>query len=230
MSPRVAEQTVEANRYHLRALPAWYQAAEDGGKRPGTAAAWSGPVAPPGVGETIHVPNFGPAKVAGYFVETGYLGLELHLASPPAWWVKQNGGRAKAARKVARLYGVECYMPRGRMASPPADFARPEGLSDAGTRAYDTIVRVLAEHDALQSGGCRVFYSPAEWKARGERYGQDAELIVIYDGGTHRAFMTLDAGRYELHEAMRAALEAAGCWAEECTTWYGAVYAKEGSS
>ena len=59
----------------------------------------------------------------------------------------------------------------------------PEGLSPKGEAAYDAIMACLKKHEATNTGGCRVFYSPQEWAERKETYGTKAELIVVHDGG-----------------------------------------------
>jgi hypothetical protein len=78
-------------------------------------------------------------------------------------------------------------------------------------------------------GGCRAFYSPAEWRERNEKFGTGGCLIVCYDGGELRRHMTLDSEDYKAVDAMQAALGAVGFYAEECTGWYGAIYRKGAS-
>jgi len=102
--------------------------------------------------------------------------------------------------------------------------AMPEGLNPRGRRAYAVIMKVLTKHNATQTGGCKTFYSPAEWKARGESYCQGAELIVVYDGGDVGPFFGLDHERYSLREEMEQALRTIGLYTEEGTCWYSGVY------
>lgn len=106
------------------------------------------------------------------------------------------------------------------------DLARPENLSPEGNAAYDTILSFLKEIDLMYTGGCKVFYSPEEWKERGEQYGTKSHLVVVYDGGAHGQAFSLDhaAPSYVHHEAMRDRLGEIGLYTEECTTWYCAVY------
>jgi hypothetical protein len=115
------------------------------------------------------------------------------------------------------------------------DLEMPAGLSADGQAAYKAIMAVLNKHEQTYTGGCRAFYSPAEWKARGEEYGTEAELIVVYDGGALRPFFSMDAAydhfhhmpaakRYDWYEEMQAALGAKGLYFEECTGWYCAVF------
>ena len=78
------------------------------------------------------------------------------------------------------------------------------------------------------TGGCRTFYTSAEWRARGEDYGRESLLIVCHDGGDVAEFFSYDAaydaGSYDMLERMDEALRAAGYRAEQCTRWYSAIY------
>jgi len=104
------------------------------------------------------------------------------------------------------------------------DLECPEGLDELGRKAYAAIVAELGRLGRTHTGGCRVFYSPAEWKARGERYGTDSVLVVVHDGGDHAAVFNFDYGCYEIMEDMRKVLEKVGCFVEQCTCWHSAVY------
>lgn len=102
-------------------------------------------------------------------------------------------------------------------------------------RAHETILRVLKRHRATYTGGCRAFQTPAEWIALGNRApGPLAVLVVVYDGGELPDFFRLGVHQRR-HEAMRAALSAAGLLAEEITGCCSALYpveapaAKEGN-
>jgi len=104
--------------------------------------------------------------------------------------------------------------------------ACPTGLSPKGRKAYDAIMAVLKKHELTNTGGCKAFYAPKEWAARGETYGRGSELIVVYDGGDLGYFFNIDRCEvsYNLNEEMRSALEAVGCYSEECTCWFSAIY------
>lgn len=108
------------------------------------------------------------------------------------------------------------------------DLREPEGLSDKGRAAYVIIKAILRKHEIAWTGGCRTFYSPAEWRERGEKYGGDAELIVVYDGSDVGATMKIDGALYE--ETRTALGGLAGLFAEECTHWYAAIYPVGGAS
>lgn len=102
---------------------------------------------------------------------------------------------------------------------------KPAGLSEIGEKAYAAIVSVLQRYDATYTGGCTAFYSPKEWADRDEDYGRDSHLIVVYDGGSHRAAFEPECQEESVvHEAMTKALEEVGVYIEPCTGWYGAVY------
>lgn len=116
----------------------------------------------------------------------------------------------------------------------------PEGLSDLGRKAHAIITAYLADHGRTDTGGCKAFYSPAEWAAREERYGTGSHLVVVYDGGALRPVFSMDAAydldcaRYEetrekrepyaLYEGMQDKLREAGLYFEEATRWYCAIY------
>jgi hypothetical protein len=121
-----------------------------------------------------------------------------------------------------------------------ADLAMPMGLGDAGRRAYAIIVKYLKHHELTDTGGCKAFYSPAEWRDREEKYGTESHLVIVYDGGGIRPVFSMDAAYdldcaiyqetrvsrtpYALYEGMQAKLREAGFYFEECTCWHSAVY------
>ena len=110
--------------------------------------------------------------------------------------------------------------------SPNPDLAIPHGLSPEGRVAADTILALLDARSTTYTGGCRAFYSPAEWRARGEAYGTDALLILVHDGGDLAPYCN---PLYEDRDAMRAlrdALAVHDLYAEQATGWYTAIYAR----
>lgn len=106
------------------------------------------------------------------------------------------------------------------------DFTMPFGLSKDGQKAWKAIVMILLSEDfQMSGGGCKAFRSPDfHLNTQGESYGKGSELIVVYDGGDHRRFFTLDEGDYEACNRIQMALGALGMRLEECTGWYAAVY------
>ena len=103
------------------------------------------------------------------------------------------------------------------------DLALPPDINLA-IKAHITVVDVLKEDDSCCTCGCRAFYSPAEWRERGESYGLNSLLIVVYDGGSLAPYFSLDQDAGSLYEKMSKALEKIGCYTEECTGWYSAIY------
>lgn len=79
---------------------------------------------------------------------------------------------------------------------------------------------------AVCSGGAGAdlegaFRSPSEWD---DDYGQDSKLILIHDGGALAPYCSLDYEDYDLVEELTVALANIGYYAEQCTSWYSAVY------
>lgn len=107
-------------------------------------------------------------------------------------------------------------------------FKMPENLSSEGQQAHAVIMEVLKSADRMNTGGCRTFYSPSEWRERDEDFGLSSELIICYDGGDVGQFFSLDKDypRYTYHTMMTEALARVGLYPEECTAWYSAVYKK----
>lgn len=104
------------------------------------------------------------------------------------------------------------------------DLERPAGLSDKGNAAYEAIVAFLTKNDLTYTGGCKAFYSPAEWKDRGEEYGLESLLIVCHDGGDLSALCYGNGDHVPLQNAFVGALKAAGLYCQPCTCWYSAIY------
>jgi len=104
-----------------------------------------------------------------------------------------------------------------------SDFQAPKNLSVTGSSAYSAIMNVLNKYEA-ESGGCRTFYSPGEWAERGEDYGKNSHLIIVYDGGDVGNFFNMNHESYKLYEEMQEELRKVGLYFEECTGWYAAVY------
>jgi hypothetical protein len=104
------------------------------------------------------------------------------------------------------------------------DLAIPTDLAPKGRKAAEAILSLLREKAADDTGGCKAFYSPEEWAERGESYGTESLLVVVHDGGCHAPFFNLDYCMYGYWEAMSAHLRKHGVYAEQCTSWYTAIY------
>lgn len=104
------------------------------------------------------------------------------------------------------------------------DLNMPEGLSNDGEAAYRIIMSFLEAKQMTYTGGCKAFYSPMEWKTRGEQYGLKSVLIVTHDGGDLAPVFNLAYERGALHDELNKKLEESGLWCESCTSWYTAIY------
>lgn len=106
------------------------------------------------------------------------------------------------------------------------DLKIPEGLKGLGRAAADVILNTAraACGGEISTGGCRAFYSPAQWKDRDEEYGTKSLLVVVHDGGDLARFFNHDYMDYKAIEQMDKALRAMGVYAESCTCWYTAIY------
>lgn len=61
----------------------------------------------------------------------------------------------------------------------------PEGLSPMGQKVARAIQEVV--HETALDPAARVFYTPQEWAALGNKQGQSADLIVCLSGGMDTA-------------------------------------------
>lgn len=54
---------------------------------------WSGADPVPAIGDEVHinVNRIGRAKVVGYGIQGGYLGVMVYPLDTPQWWIAQNG-------------------------------------------------------------------------------------------------------------------------------------------
>lgn len=73
-------------------------------------------------------------------------------------------------------------------------------------------------------GGCKSFYAPDEWKAKGERFGTQSVLVLSHDGGDLAPYCNYDYMQYDKIDKLSDVLGKAGYYVENCTSWYSAVY------
>lgn len=93
--------------------------------------------------------------------------------------------------------------------------------------AWEIVVDFLRARGMLNSGGAeRVFWSPEEWRARGERYGTrpPCVLVVTHDGGAHARAFSWEYEDYETIEALSERLRSRSFLLEQCTGWYSGIY------
>jgi len=105
-----------------------------------------------------------------------------------------------------------------------ADWPIPADLSDQGRVAAQAVLDFLTEKDITYHGGGGRFYSPQEWRERGEIYGTGSLLVITHDGGAHSAAFNPDYEDYALMEELRLRLQEVDLYVEQCTSWYSAVY------
>ena len=105
-----------------------------------------------------------------------------------------------------------------------SDLECPIDISSDGKSAHSVIVEFLHSNGIADTGGCKAFYSPDEWQMRGEQYGLESHLIVVHDGGDHAVAFNWDYEDYESIDKMQQALSQIGMFAEQCTSWYSAIY------
>jgi hypothetical protein len=102
-----------------------------------------------------------------------------------------------------------------------------EGLTAEQSKIANIIIGIAEKgYPEASGGGCKAFYTPKEWKARGEDYGTESKLVIVHDGGDLAPYFNSDYMRYEMGEEMQKALLAKGYYFEQCTCWYSAVYKK----
>jgi hypothetical protein len=105
----------------------------------------------------------------------------------------------------------------------------PDNLTEDGVKTLGIIKTFLTERGIDDKwNDTKAFYSPGEWKQRGEKYGTESILVIVYDGSDLRSVFSMDAcydaRSYEPYEALQERLSTAGLFFEECTGWYAAVY------
>jgi hypothetical protein len=106
------------------------------------------------------------------------------------------------------------------------ELAMPEGLSPLGQEVWYKVVTLMTETVGTlpDTGGWQTFYSPEEWKERGEKYGIDSELIVVYDGGDVGLFFNMDhEGPPAWYDEM-CELATGAIGMEHATGWYSYFY------
>ena len=102
-----------------------------------------------------------------------------------------------------------------------------EGLTAKQKKIAKVITKLIKQKSGGREpsgGGCKAFYTPKEWKERGEEYGTTSELILVHDGGDMAPYCNWDYCSYEMVEALSDVLRAEGYFVEQCTSWYSAVY------
>lgn len=97
-----------------------------------------------------------------------------------------------------------------------------QGMTSEQRKVRAVVMRTMGSK--AYSGGCRAFYTPEEWKAKGERFGTESVLVLVHDGGTLASFCNWDYCETDRVERLQRNLREAGYFIEQCTTWFSAVY------
>lgn len=141
----------------------------------------------------------------------------------PITWKSVTAAIGRALRAQAEIEASA----QPRVPGVPDRMDQPPGLSEAGERAWQTLVGFFKKNGLTYMGGGTAFYSPQEWAARKESVGDVAAiLVVVYDGGEHRAaFEPEHRDDVRLSEQMTAALEKEGFYFERWYSWASGVYA-----
>jgi hypothetical protein len=107
----------------------------------------------------------------------------------------------------------------------------PTGLTRKARNLIHKI-REYAKDRKWDSGGHRkIFYSPEEWRERGEHFGTNAAFVILHECGDHAKYFSLDAaydcGTYAYHDEFFHWLKDNGFWSEQLYRWSSGVYEHE---
>jgi hypothetical protein len=106
------------------------------------------------------------------------------------------------------------------------NWAVPTGLSRKARKLAFALAKLAKERN--WNAGQKVFWSPKQWRDKGESYGRDAELVILHEGGAHAPFFSLDHAYntrfYNQYEEQVRFLSEYGFWLEGLYTWSSAVY------
>lgn len=108
-------------------------------------------------------------------------------------------------------------------------FTKPEGLTEAGSLAFDIITHFLEEKKLtdtkLKAGDHGIFYSPEEWVGGGgEEDGSGCVLVVWHKVGNHALTFDWTLNGHGLREELRALLVSHGLYSENYNTEHSVVY------
>jgi hypothetical protein len=123
-----------------------------------------------------------------------------------------------------RLYDLRCSLDAHWLVQVERDLAIPRGLSRRGKEAARLILDFLLAEGLTRNCGCQAFYHPKEWKERGEEFGHDALLILVYDSGDMLDFMDPVKGQGKIFDRFDQNLHRHDFVLELCTHWYSAIY------
>ena len=84
--------------------------------------------------------------------------------------------------------------------------------------------KIMGSDYELSGGGCKTFYTPDEWIDRDEQYGTESALIIVHDGGDLAPCFNHAYTSWDHMESVCETLDEIGYFAEQCTSWYTAIY------
>ena len=106
------------------------------------------------------------------------------------------------------------------------NWAVPTGLSRKARKLALALAKLAKERN--WNAGQKVFWSPKEWRDKGEPYGRNSALVILHEGGDHAPFFSLDHsyydGSYNQYEEQVRFLSEYGFWLEGLYTWSSAIY------
>lgn len=100
----------------------------------------------------------------------------------------------------------------------------PNGFSKDAQAAIKVIISVVGKSHFDERVLEWSFKTPEEWKGRGEKYGTESVLVVMHDGPPLNTYFNLDYCADAHIEKLWKALGKIGMRAEQCTSWYSAIY------
>ena len=115
---------------------------------------------------------------------------------------------------------VRLAIAHGNAMMPSPLTAEPPGLDEKGRLARRIIGAFSKRHQLADDA---YFYSPAQWTLRGEAFGTDSKLIVVYDGSEFASLYNTHYKAEALLEKLQQQLEKHGMFIEQCTVWYSVV-------
>ena len=105
-------------------------------------------------------------------------------------------------------------------------FSIPDRANEEQANLCRLIKDWCQRKDLTKTGGCKAFYTPDDWRDRGNVYGRDSVLIIAHDGGDLAHVCNMDYEQYQLMEDFAQFLNIHGYYIESCTSWYSAIYCK----
>lgn len=138
--------------------------------------------------------------------------------------VWQKDGIKKIYVQEIQQGGGHIRIPRnGGLILPVEDSAKQAALACLEA-AYDTLGAVP------YTGGGTAFWSHHEWldkEGASGYYGEDCQLVLVYDGGDFSAICNMDKGNYALYEKFKEALSVRGYRHEPDYSWVSPIYKLE---